>query len=351
MTLTARVMVGEDDETAVDFPEPGFDVEPEILGRAARYLLDENHTVNMEYVYPHIGFDAHAARLHLAALAEEKRRAGEGPEEEHRKAVKKFRITAKAIGLELVAGLILGVLDSPAAARCPCRAHIVGRSAVPYCWARPGNPDARADYGDFVIMAEVSTIRRFTMEDVGRQWKGACGHAVTVTGRPRVYCLMVSRLGLDLRDEKKQAAQHRRQLANLGNAPDLLRTAANEAAQKARQKEAEAGEAPDAEAEEDGDPEAPDVKFLLLHIEDLSEIAHTLHALYCGTRRTARALTKDILGAVLDGLHAKTMERLAAGRTFPRRWASDTFRDLLREKVEKKTGKKKKPAGAGKDAA
>ena len=29
-------------------------------------------------------------------------------------------------------------------------------------------------------MAEVSTIRRFTMEDVGRQWKGACGHAVTV---------------------------------------------------------------------------------------------------------------------------------------------------------------------------
>ena len=344
MTLTARVLVGEDDETAVDFPEPGYDVEPGILGRAARYLLDENHTVNMEFVYPHIGFDAHAARLHLAALAEEKRKAGEGPEEEHRKAVKKFRITAKAIGLELVAGLILSVLDSPAAARCPCRAHIVGRSAVPYCWARPGNPDARADYGDFVIMAEVSTIRRFTMEDVARQWKGACGHAVTVTDRPRVYCLMVSRLGLDLRDEKKQAAQHRRQLASLGNAPDLLRTAANEAAQKARQ--AQAREDPDAEPQEDGEPDVPDVKFLLLHIEDLSEIAHELHDLYCGTRRTARVLTKDILGAVLDGLHAKTMERLAAGRTFPRRWASDTFRDLLRERVARKAGEEEeKPAG------
>ena len=46
---------------------------------------------------------------------------------------------------------------------------------------------------------------------------------------------MVSRLDLDLRDEKKRTTQHARQLANLGNALDLLRTAANEAAQKARQ--------------------------------------------------------------------------------------------------------------------
>ena len=92
------------------------------------------------------------------------------------------------------------------------------------------------------------------------------------------------------------------------------------------------------------------MKFILLHIEDLSEIALTLHALYCGTRRTARPLTKDVLGAVLDGLHAKAMERLAAGRTFPRRWVSDTFSDLLREQVDKKT-RRRKPAGAGKDAA
>lgn len=41
-------------------------------------------------------------------------------------------------------------------------------------------------------------------------------------GRPRVYCLMVSRLGLGL-DEKRQAVRHRRQLANLEYSPGLLR--------------------------------------------------------------------------------------------------------------------------------
>ncbi len=348
MTLTARVRVGEEEDTAVDFPDPGFDVEPEMLGRAARYLLDEDHSVNMEYVFPHIGFDAREARSHLAALAEEKRRAGEGPEDEHRKAVKKFRITAKAVGLELVAGLFLSVLDSPRQTRCPCRAHIVGGSAVPYYWAQQGNPDVRADYRKFAILAEVTTIRKFTMEDVERQWKSACRHAVAVADRPRVYCLMVSRLSLDLRDEKKQAAHHRRHLANLANAQELLAAAENEAAQKAQ-----------ARAEDDGGPEppppAPDVKFILLHIEDMAEIANGLHALYCETRRTARRLTETILGAVLDGLHAKTMERIAARNTFPRRWASDTFNDLLKGRVEpsrrgKTKAKKttKKPAANGK---
>lgn len=347
MTLTARVRVGEEEKTAVDFPDPGFDVEPEMLGRAARYLLDEDHSVNMEYVFPHIGFDAREARRHLAALAEEKRRAGEGPEEEHREAVKKFRITAKAIGLELVAGLFLSVLDSPRQTRCPCRAHIVGESAVPYYWAQQGNPDVRADYRKFAVLAEVTTIRKFTMEDVERQWKSACRHAVAVADRPRVYCLMVSRLGLDLRDERKQAVQHRRHLANLANAQGLLAAAENEAAQKARQAQAR--------AEDDGEPEppalapAPDVKFILLHIEDMAEIAHCLHALYCETRRTARRLTETILGAVLDGLHAKTMERIAARNIFPRRWASDTFIDLLKGRVEPSRRKKakttaKKPA-------
>ena len=356
MTLTARVRVGEEEDTAVDFPDPGFDVEPEMLGRAARYLLDEDHSVNMEYVFPHIGFDAREARSHLAALAEEKRRAGEGPEDEHRKAVKKFRITAKAVGLELVAGLFLSVLDSPRQTRCPCRAHIVGGSAVPYYWAQQGNPDVRADYRNFAILAEVTTIRKFTMEDVERQWKSACRHAVAVADRPRVYCLMVSRLSLDLRDEKKQAAHHRHHLANLANAQELLAAAENEAVQKAQQ-----AQPAQARAEDDGGPEppapapAPDVKFILLHIEDMAEIANGLHALYCETRRTARRLTETILSAVLDGLHAKTMERLAARNTFPRRWASDTFNDLLKGRVEpsrRKTAKKtttKKPAANRKE--
>ena len=255
--------------------------------------------------------------------------------------VKKFRITAKAVGLELVAGLFLSVLDSPRQTRCPCRAHIVGGSAVPYYWAQQGNPDVRADYRKFAILAEVTTIRKFTMEDVGRQWKSACRHAVAVADRPRVYCLMVSRLSLDLRD-KKQAAHHRRHLANLANAQGLLAAAENEAAQKAQKaQQAQAGAADDGGPEPPPPAPVPDVKFILLHIEDMAEIANGLHALYCETRRTARRLTETILGAVLDGLHAKTMDRIAARNTFPRRWASDTFNDLLKGRVEpSRRGKK-----------
>ena len=45
-------------------------------------------------------------------------------------------------------------------------------------------------------------------------------------------------------------------------------------------------------------------------------------------------MTENILSAVLDGLHAKTMEHIAAKAWSPRRWPSDAFNDLLKERVE-----------------
>ena len=44
MTLAARMLVGEDRETAVEFPAPGFKVRPRTLHLVIRRLLDEDHT-------------------------------------------------------------------------------------------------------------------------------------------------------------------------------------------------------------------------------------------------------------------------------------------------------------------
>ena len=75
----------------------------------------------------------------------------------------------------------------------------------------------------------------------------------------------------------------------------------------------------------------------------MARIAHGLHALHCGKRKRIGPLTEGILAAVLDGLHAKTAERVAAGDAFPTLWASDTFLELLENRVVEK----KKPAGDG----
>ncbi len=43
MTLTARVVVGDDGKTDIAFPEPGHEIVPRTLGIAAVLLLNENH--------------------------------------------------------------------------------------------------------------------------------------------------------------------------------------------------------------------------------------------------------------------------------------------------------------------
>ncbi len=309
MTLTARILVGDDPEAAAAFPDPGFEIEPGTLAQAARYLLDENHTQNMKEVYPRIGFDAGAARRHLAALAEERRRTGDEPETDYTLSVKAFRIAAKAVGLELIAGLFLSCLDTPARARCPCRAYIEGRKTVPYYAAPQGNPDAQADYGEFSILTEVTTTRRPRKDDINLQWKSARNHVEEADARPRVYCFMVSRLGLDDR--------------NGWMAAELLKAQGERQALKEQ-------------AEQDGACQPPDVKFLVFDIEDMAEIAQKLDELYCEGRSRAAPLTEDVLGALLDRLHSRAMQRIAAGDNPPKGWAGDTFIEMLEDHAVKR---------------
>ena len=115
-------------------------------------------------------------------------------------------------------------------------------------------------------------------------------------GVPRIYCLMVSRLGLD--DGRKWQA------ARLAEARDKL----------------EKRQAPAAE-----------VRFLVFDIEDMAEIAHKLHELYCEDGADNKVLTADGLGLLLDELYAQAMEWLAGEDAFPPHWAGNTFIEMLRK--------------------
>lgn len=296
MTLTARVLVSDGGGTDIGFPEPGHEIVPRALGIAAQMLLDEDHRRGLPEVYEAIGYDARAARKHRAALAEKRRRdEAAGIEADEDDEIKQdFRIAVRAISLELMAGLFLSVLDSPEEARCPCRALVQDGKAVPYGPAPPLNPDARADYGTFTVIAEVTTALRPKKSDIAQQWDSAHRHVDAVAGVPRIYCLMVSRLGLD--DRRKWQA------ARFAEARDKL----------------EERQAPAAE-----------VRFLVFDIEDMAEIAHRLHELYCEEGAENRPLTADGLGLLLEELHALTMEWVAGEEAFPPHWAGDTFIEML----------------------
>ena len=312
MTLTAHILVGEDEETETGFPGPDVIVEPASLSIATTYLLDEDRRANeRETVYPFIGYDAKAARAHMAANAERKRREeGKDATSEDEDLKAECRIAVRAISLELIAALLLSCLDTPTKARCPCRVTMVGDMPVPYSNAPLGNPDARADYGEFAVLAEVTTNLGLPQTEVDRQWESAANHVKAVTGYPRIYCLMVSHYGLD-----KQAK---------GMAAKL--------AEAQQDREALQGVAPGS-----GQPELPDAKFLVLDIEDMAEIADMLDDIYCLDREEVQPLTEDILARLLDSLHAQTMDLIERDEGFPRGWAGETFAKMLFEwAVEKK---------------
>ncbi len=300
MTLTARIVVGADPE--VEFPRPTRKVRPGTLARAARHLLDENYTVDRQEIYPRIGFDSAAALRHLKALAKENHDAGDEPETDYAKSVKEFRVVAKAVGLELIAGLFLSVLDSPKKTRCPCRTYVEGGRAFPYYAAPQDNPDVRADFEEFVILAEVTTIRHLRETDIDTQWDSAEKHVKAETGRPRIYCLMVSRHGLDQSNGWQRAALSKAQ---------------------------EDREALKIQAAANGEPEPPDVKFLVFDIEEMAEIAQKLDDLYCRSRAKRKVLTEEALGRILDRLHDEATDMIAAGDKFGKGWANQTFNKML----------------------
>ncbi len=304
MTLTARIWIGEDLENSVAFPAPDFDVGPYALSWVTRRLLDDDHTQNREFVFPDIGFDANAARRIRVAEAREKHRTEEEPDTEDVMTLRAHWRYNKGVGLELIAGLFLSVLDSPQRVHCAMRVDTTGERPVPVEAARDGKPDGRAYFGDFIILNEVTTIRNLNKGDIEEQWESAQAHvAEAATDRPRIYCFMVSRLGLDGYDGKSPRRRNW-QPAKLADAQENQEALKTEAA----------------------------VKFLVFNFEDVAEIALKLHELYCmqdhrGPR--PRALTEEALGRILDRLHAMTMERVAAGKDFAIGWAGDSFAEML----------------------
>jgi len=204
MTLTARIEVGEEPAERTPFPGPDKAIAPRVLDLAATYLLNEDQGVNARYVYPSIGFDS-AAAVDLEAMgwAESRRKKGEVVPPLS-KLQEEVRPLVKGLGLELIVGMLLSCLGNPKSAFCPCCVHLDQETGVPlpYGHAPSENPDARADYDGFSVIAEVTTQRepvpdRGLRDDaIERQWNGANTHTKAVLleedGPERVYCMMVS---------------------------------------------------------------------------------------------------------------------------------------------------------------
>ena len=317
MTLTARIEIGEDMAKRAPFP-PDRTVAPRVLDLAATYLLNEDYGVNVRYVYPSIGFDGKGA-LALEAMDREERHRAEGREvPEASKLRAEIRPLVKGLGLELIVGMLLSCLAGPKTAFCPCHVHEDRETGalLPYGHARSGKPDARADYDGFSVIAEVTSqkeqapkrgLRDGTIE---AQWNGANTHVKTALleedAPARVYCLMVSRGDLtDVRMRRK-----------LIEAPAKLADTPRDP------------ENPDGPKVGD---RADDARFLVLSVKDMGFVGRKLHQFYCLGRTGVHALSHAALAALLDRLHAETMECIAQGRDFPEGWAGLVFAKLLKE--------------------
>ena len=76
------------------------------------------------------------------------------------------------------------------------------------------------------------------------------------------------------------------------------------------------------------DPEPPNVKFLVLEIKEMAEIAQKLHKLHYGIGTKREALMEGALGKILDRLHTEETGMIAAGDKFRRGWAGAAFDKL-----------------------
>lgn len=264
MTLTARIEVGEEAAERAPFPGPDKAIEPRVLDLAATYLMNEDYGVNARYVYPSIGFDGKAA-LALEAMDREEKRRAEGREVPAPARLRvEIRPLVKGLGLELIVAMLLSCLGGPKSAFCACCVYEDEETGVPvpYGHVRSGDPDARADYDGFAVIAEVTAQkeqapkRGLRDSAIEEQWNSANTHtrnALLEQDAPgRVYCLMVSRSDLkDVRMRRKLEA-----------APDTL-------AETLIDRD-------DPEGPRVGD-RAGDAKFLVFGIKDMGFVGRKLH--------------------------------------------------------------------------
>ena len=255
----------------------------------------------MGMVYPNIGFDALSARRQLAALAEEKKRSGKEPDTEHRITVKQFRIAAKAVGLELIAGLFLSCLDTPVRVRSPCRVFFEGGRAFPYYAAPCGNPMPAPTMTGLCFWPKSP---RCAASAAGRRSRSGGERARTCGGgrqRRRLFCLMVSRL-----------AWTTAQLDGVGLA--------------------EAQEAQEARGSRRGSRGAPtpsEVKYLVFDIEDIAATRTSWTSSIAKAAGKIQALTGDVLEAVAGQAACPDHGAARSGEGFHGGWAGAAFVEML----------------------
>jgi len=286
VTLVARILIGAPpEEPTIPFPAPRHRVGPLNLGRAATLLLNEDHTVNRREIYRRIGFDARTAqRLMIEPRP--------GETEERTRTKRSMLLSTKGIGLELIAGMMLSCLDSPQTPLCACRVGKDGK--VPYGPAPGLNPDVRADYEGFTVIAEVTTMRELTPERIESQYESAKSHVELALGKKdlkRVYCIMVNRADLNDKDTRRRLV----------------------------------------DAEEKFADGPASVKFLAFAIQEFGHIGRKLHEFYCMDREDVWTLTEGKLRAILDTLHAEAMKTIGAEDEFEPGWAGRFFGELLEE--------------------
>ena len=295
MRSPVRIWVGDEKKQPMVLFPSVQEVGPRNVAAAASYMLTDDFTVNLRRIYPLIGYDAEAAMKHLRVKIKEKALIEKGEIPPLSKLQKDLKDIVRATGLELLAGLFLGCLDSPARVVCPCRVFMMGSNPVPMSPALGKRPDAWADFENFTVVAEATIGVNTGPQALRNQYRNAVTHVAQILeGREsrRGYCFMVSRAQL-----------------RLPHVPSLI---------EEKQKELE---------EKHG---IGNVRILAFGIDEISRMATSLYRLYPDG---VPALTEAGLGELLDTLHEEMMEWISSNEPFPDKWAAWRFVELLDKHV------------------
>lgn len=121
----------------------------------------------------------------------------------------------KALTMELLASGMFGYVDHPAEVHSNCLVtryqpkDVAGEEhylAIPSNFAPGGLPDANIDYGDFMVILEVSAKYQPSLEDYKKQLNGALKHARALRAekyKKPIFCLLINERSLDLVENKE----------------------------------------------------------------------------------------------------------------------------------------------------
>lgn len=126
-----------------------------------------------------------------------------------------LQIINKALTMELFTSSMFGYIDNPSEVHAHCLVkHCCppksdsdeDRIAVPSNFAQGGVPDAQIDYGDFIVILEVSAKYQPSIEDYKKQLIGALKHARLIRedgDKKPIYCILINERSLSHADNKQ----------------------------------------------------------------------------------------------------------------------------------------------------